>query len=217
MNEGKTAKQVNVMVEGVEEDGSPMDCVLCFKPCRHHKSLRGCYVCGIVFHETCGRENKWARVDKCPQCRTDTVGALREREGSGVEVVDVGFSDDDNEEDEEEVVFVEAATTTATITTVTTMTKAATTAKSRDGKYVCGVDGCEHMSKTTQHRRQHRAAIHDTNVVWHECDAVVCEYRSNFRRDLKQHKAQVHDEDVVWNYCDAVGCEYRAKMASHIK
>mmetsp|Transcript_12764 Transcript_12764/g.23345 ORF Transcript_12764/g.23345 Transcript_12764/m.23345 type:complete len:273 (+) Transcript_12764:371-1189(+) len=80
----------------------------------------------------------------------------------------------------------------------------------------CGIAGCQYKGRLTN-VKNHKAAKHGIDVVWHRCDQEGCTYKAKQASNLKQHKQNVHDINVKWHYCDEVGCFYKAKQASHIK
>ena len=41
--------------------------------------------------------------------------------------------------------------------------------------------------------KQHEAAIHSIDIVWHDCPELGCEYRATQKGNVKAHKADMHD------------------------
>ena len=42
----------------------------------------------------------------------------------------------------------------------------------------CGVGGCVFRTKRNQDLKNHKAAIHCVDIVWHHCSELGCEYRA---------------------------------------
>jgi len=106
----------------------------------------------------------------------------------------------------------------------------------------CGVGVCVYKTKRGSSKlKQHMAAIHSIDIVWHDCPDLGCEYRAKQKgnvkrtkptcttlelqvlgmnarsttactsRHIKQHRADVHGVGVTWQACTELGCEYKAK------
>jgi len=83
--------------------------------------------------------------------------------------------------------------------------------------FKCGIDCCKYESNNVNNLKQHKANIHDIDVIWHVCDQEECDYKCKRADSLKQHKANVHDIDVTWYVCDQDGCDYKCKERSTLK
>ncbi len=76
---------------------------------------------------------------------------------------------------------------------------------------------CDKNFGTAAKLKQHKADIHDIDVVWHECDVGECEYKSKNKYKLKRHQANIHDIDVVWYHCGVKDCDYKCKDIHNLK
>ena len=73
-------------------------------------------------------------------------------------------------------------------------------------RFPCDVVGCIGQFKRAGHLKEHKACVHDIDVVWHACDVVGCIRQSKQAGFLKRHKAGVHDIgalecEICYNMC----------------
>ena len=83
--------------------------------------------------------------------------------------------------------------------------------------HICNQPGCNKPFKKPSDLKQHKAHVHDIDVVWFECDQPECNYKCKKASNIKQHKADIHDIDVVWHNCNQPGCDEKFKKESSLK
>ena len=70
-----------------------------------------------------------------------------------------------------------------------------------------GVGVCVYRTKNGPiHLKQHKAAIHNVDIVWHDCPELGCEYMTKAKSNIKKHRADIHDIGVTWHECRIGGC-----------
>jgi len=141
-----------------------------------------CKACTTRWHRACGEE--WDGT--CPQFRTDKAVDVFEmptvQAGQVVIEGEEGVSGGEDEGEEEEGV--------------------AETASGGRTWRACGFGGCVYRTKNGPSKlKQHKAAIHGIDIVWHDCPELGCEYKAKEKEkgSIKQHRADVHDIGVTWH------------------
>ena len=59
--------------------------------------------------------------------------------------------------------------------------------------------------------KQHKAAIHGIDIVWHACPELGCECRAKENSNIKQHRADLHNIGVAWHECPEPNCSHKTK------
>ena len=58
--------------------------------------------------------------------------------------------------------------------------------------HFCEEPDCDYKAKEKGGLKQHKANVHDMDVVWHFCEEPDCDYKAKQKGDLKQHEVNVH-------------------------
>jgi len=75
----------------------------------------------------------------------------------------------------------------------------------------CGVGGWVYRAKYECVLKNHKANIHNIDIVWHDCPELGCENKAKQKGDVKRHRAGVHGIEVTWHECPEHNCSHKSK------
>ncbi len=84
-------------------------------------------------------------------------------------------------------------------------------------RFKCDIGDCKYRSKWKCSLKQHKADVHDIDVIYHNCDVKGCNKICKFKGNLKIHKEHVHIIGVKLHKCNVGDCNKECKSKCNLK